>query len=253
MIKRFKGMFIGVIVTLLVLSSFVYASPIEKTINIFFKNIKLYVDGSLVTPKDATGNKVEPFIYNGTTYLPARAVAEALGKTVKWDGKTNSIYIGKVDENTPSVYLDELDHFNHWENDSYRNIGWEKWKSGDKDVTGTSYSRGIRYKMGYNYFAKDEVEQYTQYLLNGKYSKFEGTLVRHYDYKGVYHPIVLEVWGDDELLYKSTTMKASTLPIDFKVDVTGVIKLSIVFNVDDYDDDSADRCHYGIVNAGFYE
>ncbi len=57
--------------------------------------VKLVVDGVNITPKDAKGNVVDPFIVDGTTYLPVRAVAEALGKEVDWDGTTKTVYIGK--------------------------------------------------------------------------------------------------------------------------------------------------------------
>lgn len=59
-----------------------------------YMGIKIVIDGIEVTPKDATGHEVEPFTSNGTTYLPVRAVAEALGKDVEWDGATNTVYIG---------------------------------------------------------------------------------------------------------------------------------------------------------------
>jgi hypothetical protein len=62
-----------------------------KTISATYNNIKLYVDGTLITPKDAAGNVVNPFIYNGTTYLPVRAVGSALGKTVGWDDAKNRL------------------------------------------------------------------------------------------------------------------------------------------------------------------
>ena len=39
--------------------------------------------------------KQEPFIYNGTTYLPVRAVGEVFGKNVSWDGNTKTVYIGE--------------------------------------------------------------------------------------------------------------------------------------------------------------
>ena len=52
------------------------------------------IDGLAIDPKDAQGNKVEPFIYNGTTYLPVRAVGEAFGKNVSWDGSTMTVYVG---------------------------------------------------------------------------------------------------------------------------------------------------------------
>lgn len=59
-----------------------------------YMGIRVVVDGLEVTPKDATGHEVEPFASNGTTYLPVRAVAEALGKDVEWDGETKTVYIG---------------------------------------------------------------------------------------------------------------------------------------------------------------
>lgn len=54
------------------------------------------VDGVSITPKDANGTVVEPFIVDGTTYLPVRAVGEAMGKTVDWDGRTHTVYVGNV-------------------------------------------------------------------------------------------------------------------------------------------------------------
>jgi len=65
-------------------------------IEALYSNINIYVDGVAVKPKDTIGNAVEPFIYNGTTYLPVRAVGSAFGKTVDWDGATQSVYVGKV-------------------------------------------------------------------------------------------------------------------------------------------------------------
>ena len=36
---------------------------------------------------------MEPFIYEGTTYLPVRAVSEALGKNVSWDSETKTVMV----------------------------------------------------------------------------------------------------------------------------------------------------------------
>ena len=70
------------------------SGAVTRTLQATYMNIKLVVDGAPVTPKDAAGNAVEPFSCNGTTYLPVRAVASALGKEVTWDGNTNTVYIG---------------------------------------------------------------------------------------------------------------------------------------------------------------
>ena len=43
---------------------------------------------------DANGTRVYPITYNGTTYLPVRAVANMLGVKVDWDGGTNHVLLG---------------------------------------------------------------------------------------------------------------------------------------------------------------
>ena len=63
------------------------------TITAAYANYKLNIDGNPVVPRDAAGNRVEIFSYNGTTYLPVRAAANALNKNVTWDGSTNTIYL----------------------------------------------------------------------------------------------------------------------------------------------------------------
>lgn len=72
------------------------ANTIKKTITVEYSGIKLVVDGVEVTPKDANGAVVEPFVYNGTTYLPVRAVGNAIGKQVGWDGTTQTVYLGEM-------------------------------------------------------------------------------------------------------------------------------------------------------------
>ena len=57
-----------------------------RTLEVTYKDIKLVIDGQEIVPKDAAGNVGEPFQANGTTYLPVRAIGEALGRQygVKW-------------------------------------------------------------------------------------------------------------------------------------------------------------------------
>ncbi len=95
---KIKGFISGVCVALVLSSGAVFADTITKTVNAVYNNIKIVIDGKQITPKDANGNTVEPFIIDGTTYLPVRAVSEALGKEVDWDGTSNTVYIGKKPE-----------------------------------------------------------------------------------------------------------------------------------------------------------
>lgn len=93
-------------------------------------DIKLY-------PKDANGNPVEVFAYNGTTYLPVRAIAEALNVAVYWDGKTRSVYLGKHDTIEPTEMLYNLEYF------TKDGDGFEKLKTVTDNI-GNSYNNAIK-------------------------------------------------------------------------------------------------------------
>ncbi|MCL1974606.1 MAG: MBL fold metallo-hydrolase [Firmicutes bacterium] len=71
------------------------ADAATKQISVTYGGISIVVDGTKITPKDANGKVVEPLIFDGTTYVPARAIAEALGKDVDWEPAAQTVYIGK--------------------------------------------------------------------------------------------------------------------------------------------------------------
>lgn len=68
-----------------------------------FRNIKIVLDGQTVTPRDANGSVVEPFIYDGSTYLPVRALANALGLGVGWDNDTSTVILTSSGSGTPAT------------------------------------------------------------------------------------------------------------------------------------------------------
>ena len=94
--QRIKDMLCGALIASMVLSTGTVAFAKVANINIpvSYNNIKVIVDG-----KQLTTNK-EPFTYEGTTYLPIRAVAEAVGKDVSWDGKTQTVTLSSKDTKT---------------------------------------------------------------------------------------------------------------------------------------------------------
>ena len=73
--------------------------------------VSVYVDDVKLDPRDANGNPVEVFIYNGTTYLPVRAVSNSLGIPIQWDGSTRSVYVGQHTGDKPAVWLANMDYF----------------------------------------------------------------------------------------------------------------------------------------------
>lgn len=55
--------------------------------------VELKVDGKKFSPTDANGKQVEVFVYQGTSYVPLRAIAELYGSDVDWNAFTNTIEI----------------------------------------------------------------------------------------------------------------------------------------------------------------
>lgn len=88
--KRIKDLTIGFLVGCVVMMTTpVLADSIIQKIDVALNIVKVEVNGEKL---DANN-----ILYNGTTYLPMRAVAEAVGKDVDWNQDTMTASI--VDEN----------------------------------------------------------------------------------------------------------------------------------------------------------
>ena len=87
--KRFQSFAVGALAALLISSTTITALAASGAIRIEVSPISVLVDGEVFQPKDARGNDVMVFTYNGTTYAPLRALAEAYGLEVGYDGERN--------------------------------------------------------------------------------------------------------------------------------------------------------------------
>lgn len=90
--RQWKGFALGLITATLIfcLGTTALAATVRQ-LDANYSGIKITLDGLELVPKDSNGNIVEPFTVNGTTYLPVRAIADALGLGVSWDGATQTV------------------------------------------------------------------------------------------------------------------------------------------------------------------
>lgn len=56
--------------------------------------VRVTFEGEPLELKDAQGRTLTPITYQGSTYLPVRAVAEAAGISVDWDAETQTVKLG---------------------------------------------------------------------------------------------------------------------------------------------------------------
>ena len=98
----------AILAAVLSVGSFAAGKMIDITVD---PTVKIKVNGAEFKPKDANGNDVMTFIYNGTTYAPLRALAEAYGLEVGYDAAANMATVDEPGKKqtaavTPAANLD---------------------------------------------------------------------------------------------------------------------------------------------------
>lgn len=90
-LKRVLGF---ILVITMAFTAGVGASSLQKNITVLQDfGVSVKVDGYNLN----LGDKA-PLMYNGTTYLPVRSVAEAIGKPVNWNNDTRTVILGVNNE-----------------------------------------------------------------------------------------------------------------------------------------------------------
>ena len=68
------------------------ARPMDITLSME-PNYTIIIDGVKRTFYDVNGKVCDPALYNGSIYLPIRAIGEIMGKNVSWNGATSTVYL----------------------------------------------------------------------------------------------------------------------------------------------------------------
>ena len=94
-----RGFGLGLILTVAVmgLSVSALAATVSRTIQVE-EGVGISLNGATFIPRDVNGNEVPVFLYNGTTYVPLRAVGEAMGMDVSYDSATKTAILVTADK-----------------------------------------------------------------------------------------------------------------------------------------------------------
>ena len=91
---------VAVMMLVMSFSSTGFASWLDQTIKASYRNISVYVNGTVKQAKNVSGVVIEPFIVDGTTYVPLRGIADILGYQVSFNPTTYRIDITGTDIST---------------------------------------------------------------------------------------------------------------------------------------------------------
>lgn len=211
------------------LIGFLSAAILAGGVSYATETVRIIIDNKELIPTDVNGNRVDPIIVNGTTYLPVRAIADALGKAVYWDGPNYTVYLGDMNGNLeyPTAYLHDLASISDEVSSRYGSL---------TDNYGNRYDNYA--DDGYNGDCKLE------YLLNMKYSRLKGTLYvpqgETRDGSGY-----IQVIADGKTIYTSPDLTKTSRPINVDVNIKGYNNVIVQYTVKDL------VLCFG--NAGFYQ
>lgn len=180
------------------------------------RDITIKLDGQTQIMYDAKGNRVYPVSYNGTTYVPIRAVSNMLGIDVDWDGPSNTVLLGKT--GTAKDFIEDLE--------PYYTSGVHRYTA--KDAT----SRTIAGKKYSTYMVKSSgrTDYCARYDLGGKYTTLTFSAYTEESMSGGNY---IQLFGDNDELIANLEITPEALPETYTVDLTGVTQLTISSTVGD--------------------
>lgn len=219
--QRMKDVCLGATVAALVMGAApaAYAKVANMDIPVMFNNIKIVVDG-----KELKTDK-EPFTYEGTTYLPVRAVGEAVGKNVTWDAASKTVILGETEQKETEK---EPEQPEETASDNDSRLG----KLSSKPSTYVNNMKiqctGVRESAGYI----DGIEVDFKFTNNSDFEQsvvLQSLEVNNKEVEGYLHTIIL---GDraetDHLTIKDSDLK--------RAGIDKIYNISVVFRVYNHDD-----------------
>lgn len=196
--KRIPSFLAGVITTLLIFTLSVTALAASGKITLEVSPINVLVNGEEFKPKDAQGNNVLVFVYNGTTYAPLRALAESYGLQVGYDSERGIATVNST-SSPATTSVPKLSNISY---DEFKNSLSYKTEIGDL-LTAPS-SKGVSYHY-YLTFGEDlnEVEflkEWETFSNSDIANDYLTRLTQEYSQKAPYNIVSLHIWYNDREL-----------------------------------------------------
>lgn len=223
--KNTKKKIMTLVIALALVCSFILGASASSTLTAISAylnyGITIEYNGETQQMFDANGVRIYPISYNGSTYIPVRAVANIFGENVDWDQAAKKVILG-----TPTDGVDLIEtiqpyttHTTHY-SASYTTV--QRSKEQTVSVAGISLNHWIRLSGRTNTNDTDVITGY--YNLGGKYGLLTFQAYSTQD-------TTLEIRGDDDVVLASIPLTASQVPKTYTVPLAGTTQMSFSANL----------------------
>lgn len=188
------------------------AAAADEEIKAFLSySLKIKLNGSEYAPVNEDGTPMYPITYKGRTYLPVRALANALSVAVDYDSETHTVYLGEK-ERIPLKGED-----------------YEKMYTSQFSVDKAQLMvNGKQYEWGIVYTGTAGSYEYSGFIYpRGRYQKFCGVACME-DTDNSTDEVIIKIRENDyqgKVLKELTVKKGESIP--FEIDIPGVKTLYI--------------------------
>ena len=235
--QRLQGMVIGILTTVLLLGTVTAFAADTRTIEATFGNFRTYLFDQEFTVRNTQGEVLQPFMYNGSLYLPAEAILHAMGDNASWDAAVGIFRFGSVDApparervplQTAAPFFDSGRTGSH-DNADFGDVQTPNPRYPGVQMGGVTYYNAIIYRSSRsrhtpNWLALVDNGVFTLHNLNGQYRIFSGSIGR-LDGSSM-HNATVEIRGDGRLL-ETLHLNAADMPRQFSLSVEGVAQLRV--------------------------
>ena len=240
--KKFtSGLLAGVMLT----SSITVFAAGGRMIEVF-DTVKRVVVDKVEKPFDKNN---APFAYNGTTYVPLRFIADALGESIDWDARTGTVFIGETDNKNASYWERDIKHMNFKD---YQG-GYSYWADTKgkvmKDNLDNEYSNYL--VLEGNTFYKNAYS-HIEFPLSGQYKEFTAQVSPTNQYLSVDGSVKFKIYLDEKEVY-SITIQNGDMPKDINLDLSGANKIGFEITTHETSSRAPIYTHFniGVFNGEF--
>ncbi|MCL1988725.1 MAG: copper amine oxidase N-terminal domain-containing protein [Firmicutes bacterium] len=92
--QKLQGILTGIVLTTLLFSTITAFAAAPTTIDVIVGTVRTTLFGQEFVTRNAQGTIIEPFIHNGTAFIPVDTILQALGENAQWNAATNTLNFG---------------------------------------------------------------------------------------------------------------------------------------------------------------